>query len=65
MREGTIKKLTEKGYGFIATDDQKDVFFHMSAVREVSFEELFEGQRVSYEEEAGPKGPRAVDVTPT
>ncbi len=58
MPQGTIKKLTEKGFGFIETD-QGDLFFHMSAIRDTSFEQLFEGQTVEFESGQGPKGPRA------
>jgi CspA family cold shock protein len=64
MSEGTIKRLTDKGFGFIQTAAGSDVFFHMSAVEGVSFNELHEGQRVSYVEGNGPKGPRAENVRP-
>jgi CspA family cold shock protein len=64
MAEGTIKRLTDKGFGFIATGTGKDLFFHMSAVEGVRFEELSEGQRVSFNEGQGPKGPRAENVKP-
>jgi cold shock protein len=64
MAEGTIKKLTDKGYGFINTGSDKDLFFHSSAVQGVSFEELHEGQKVSYTEGRGKKGPCAENVTP-
>src|SRR5262245_18769535 len=62
MPEGTIKKLLDKGFGFINTGKDKDLFFHSSAVQGVSFEELREGQRVSYTEGRGPKGPCAENV---
>ena len=62
MAEGTIKRLTDKGFGFIDTGGSKDLFFHMSALKGVSYEELQEGQRVSFNEGQGPKGPRAEDV---
>ena len=63
MAEGTIKRLTEKGFGFISTGgSDKDMFFHMSNLDGVSFEELREGQRVSYTAGQGPKGPRAENV---
>ena len=62
MAEGTIKRLTEKGFGFIDMGGDKDLFFHMSDVEGVSFEELQEGQRVSFNEGRGPKGPRAENV---
>jgi cold shock protein len=64
MAEGTIKKLTEKGFGFIDTGGSKDLFFHSSSVQGVSFNELNEGQRVTYTEGRGPKGPCAENVKP-
>ena len=63
MAEGTIKRLTDKGFGFIDTGSDKDMFFHSSNLEGVSYEELREGQRVSYNEGRGPKGPRAENVT--
>jgi CspA family cold shock protein len=62
VAEGTIKRLTDKGFGFIETASGKDIFFHSSALEGVSFEELRTGQRVSYAEGEGPKGPRAESV---
>ena len=60
---GTIKRImTEKGFGFIATDDGQEYFFHHSACPEKSFEALREGQAVTFEEGQGPKGPRAENV---
>jgi CspA family cold shock protein len=64
MAEGTIKRLTDKGFGFIDTGNGKDIFFHMSAVVETTYDDLREGQRVSYTEGEGPKGPRAENVKP-
>ena len=64
MSEGTIKRLTDKGFGFISTGGPKDLFFHSSALVGVRFEELREGQKVSYDEGQGPKGPRAENVKP-
>jgi len=64
MAEGTIKRLTDKGFGFIDTGSGKDIFFHSSDLEGVSYEELQEGQRVSYTEGRGPKGPRAENVKP-
>jgi CspA family cold shock protein len=63
MAEGTIKKLTDKGFGFISTGQDKDLFFHADSVQGVSFSELREGQKVSFTEGRGPKGPRAENVT--
>ena len=62
MSQGTIKRLTDKGLGFIENGSGTDMFFHMSAVQGVRFEELREGQKVSYDEGRGPKGPRAENV---
>lgn len=64
MAEGVIKRLTDKGFGFIDTGTRNDLFFHMSAVEGVRFEDLREGQRVSFTEGQGPKGPRAEKVKP-
>jgi cold shock protein len=64
MAEGTIKRLTDKGFGFIDTGSGTDLFFHMSSLQGVTFEQLREGQRVSYEEGRGQKGPRAENVKP-
>jgi len=64
MAEGTIKKVTDKGFGFIDTGGGKDLFFHMSNLEDVQFEQLYEGQRVSFTEGQGPKGPRAENVKP-
>lgn len=64
MAEGTIKKVMDKGFGFIATANGKDLFFHMSAVQGTSFEDLREGQKVTYTEGMGKKGPCAENVRP-
>lgn len=64
MAEGTIKRLTDKGFGFIDTGTGKDMFFHLSSLDGVSFDELEEGQKVEYTEGMGPKGPRAESVRP-
>lgn len=63
MEQGTIKRITDKGFGFISPDGgNNDMFFHSSALEGVTFEELREGQRVSYSVGQGPKGPRAENV---
>lgn len=62
MPEGTIKRLTDRGFGFIDTGGSKDMFFHSSNVEGCSFDDLREGQKVSYNEGQGPKGPRAENV---
>lgn len=63
MAEGTIKRLTEKGFGFIDTGTDQDLFFHHTSVVGTNFDDLREGQRVSFTEGRGPKGPRAENVT--
>lgn len=63
MPEGIIKKLTDKGFGFIE-GDKGDIFFHLSSLVDVDFDSLHEGQRVEYEEGSGPKGPCAENVKP-
>lgn len=63
MAKGTIKKIIfDKGFGFI-TDGEKDVFFHRSSVEGCKFEDLYEGDKVDFNEEQGPKGPNATNVT--
>ncbi len=62
MAEGTIKRLTDKGFGFIDTGTGKDLFFHMSAVEGTTFEALQVGQKVQFNAGQGPKGPRAENV---
>jgi len=63
MAEGTIKRLTDKGFGFIDVGSEEDLFFHSSTLEGVSYDELQEWQRVSFTEGRGPKGPRAENVT--
>ena len=50
MAEGTIKRITDKGYGFIDIGGEKDLFFHSSSVEGASFDQLHEGQRASFNE---------------
>jgi len=60
---GSIKRLvSDKGFGFIAASDGTEYFFHNSACSGVRFDELREGQQVSFERGQGPKGPRAENV---
>jgi CspA family cold shock protein len=61
VSEGKIKKLTDKGFGFIE-GERGDIFFHHSAVVDGSFDSLREGQLVEYTEGQGQKGPRAENV---
>lgn len=61
--QGVIKKKTDKGFGFITVAGQdKDLFFHSKSLVGVTFDELNEGDTVSFEVEDSPKGPNAVNV---
>jgi cold shock protein len=61
---GTIKKvIAERGFGFIAAEDGKEYFFHRNGLQSsLDFDRLMGGERVTFEIEASPKGPRANDV---
>jgi CspA family cold shock protein len=60
---GTIKRLvSDKGFGFILANDGNEYFFHSSACGQTSFDELHEGQAVTFERGQGPKGPRGENV---
>ena len=60
---GTIKTLTDKGYGFIAREGEtKDLFFHSKELNGLMFNELKVGDAVSFEVVDGPKGPAATNV---
>lgn len=66
MASGSIKKLIfEKGFGFITDEHGVDWFFHQSGVTARNFDDLRVGQRVTFTEGQGPKGPRAEAVVPT
>ena len=60
--QGTIKKLTDKNFGFIATDGAEDLFFHANNLDGVEFDQLREGDAVTFEVEQTPKGNAAVNV---
>ena len=60
---GTIKRLVrDRGFGFIKDEGGQEWFFHRSSVTAGRFEDLKEGQRISFDEEPSPKGPRAGNV---
>ncbi|MBI3380106.1 cold shock domain-containing protein [Candidatus Gottesmanbacteria bacterium] len=61
---GTIKKKTDRGFGFISREGEtRDLFFHSKDLSGVTFDELKEGDAVTFEVEDGPKGPSAKNVT--
>ena len=60
--QGTIKKLTDKNFGFIAQDGADDLFFHANNLEGVEFDQLKEGDAVTFETESTPKGNAAVNV---
>ena len=63
MQEGTVAKLTEKGYGFITYEGaEKDLFFHSKDLVGVTFDALQVGAAVTFEVVDGPKGPSAKNV---
>ncbi|MDZ7726112.1 MAG: cold shock domain-containing protein [Candidatus Campbellbacteria bacterium] len=63
MQEGTIAGLTDKGFGFISREgEDKDLFFHSNELQNVEFDELREGDKLTFEVAEGPKGFNAVNV---
>ncbi len=66
MSNGVIQKKTDKGFGFIKVDGQaegeKDLFFHKNSLVGVTFDEVQEGDKVSFDVEDSPKGKNAVSV---
>lgn len=64
MSTGTVKWFNEaKGFGFITPDDGgKDLFAHFSAIQQSGYKTLREGQKVSYDKTAGPKGDQASNI---
>ncbi len=64
MQTGTIARVTDKGFGFIKHEGAaKDLFFHSNELVGVSFDELREGDAVTFEVADSPKGPNAVKVS--
>jgi CspA family cold shock protein len=61
---GTIKKkVSEKGFGFITSPELgKDLFFHSNSLVDVTFDEIQEGDQVSFDSEESPKGLNAINV---
>ena len=66
MPKGTIRRLMDRGYGFIKTEEEEDIFFHRNDIEGVEFSSLREGQEVEFEKGQGRDGrPQAVKVKPT
>lgn len=64
MQTGTIARLTDKGFGFISVEGMgKDVFFHSNELQGVSFDELREGDKLTFEVAESPKGQNAIKVS--
>jgi CspA family cold shock protein len=62
--QGIIEKVTEKGFGFIKSDEhEKGIFFHATSLEGVDFEELNEGDKVEFELQETPRGLNASNVT--
>ncbi len=64
MTTGTVKKvISDRGFGFITADDAKEYFFHRGAVDpSLDFDRLVGGEKVEFDTEQSPKGPRAIRV---
>lgn len=63
MKTGTISRLTDRGFGFITIEgEEKDLFFHANELVDVTYDELREGDTVTFEVTDGPKGPSATNV---
>lgn len=62
MESGKIKRLTDRGFGFIEATDGNEVFFHRSECQSVEFSSLKEGQEVTFDRESTEKGPRAHNI---
>lgn len=61
--KGSVVRKRDEGYGFIKPEEgEKDVFFHASSVVDVTFDDLSEGDTVTFDVEDGPKGPAATNV---
>jgi CspA family cold shock protein len=62
--QGTIKTLTDRGFGFIGRDNgEKDLFFHSKDLQGISFDDLKVGDTLTFEVAEGQKGPAAVNVS--
>jgi len=63
MLKGTIRRLMDRGYGFIKTEQEEDIFFHRNDLEGVEYNSLSEGQEVEFERGQGRDGrPKAIKV---
>jgi len=63
MANGTVKWFNDsKGFGFITDDDGSETFVHHTSIQGMGFKSLAEGDKVSFDTEKGPKGPKATNV---
>ena len=63
MSKGIIKRLiTDRGYGFIQTEEKEEIFFHITDLQGVAFSSLTEGQQVEFEITTTSRGPKAVSI---
>jgi cold shock protein len=61
--QGTITRIVaDKGFGFVQAEDGTEYFFHQSACTDVPFDQLREGQKLTFDKGQGPKGPRAENI---
>jgi len=64
MAQGTIKRLTDRGFGFITQEgSDKDLFFHAKELQGAEFNDLREGDKVQFDISESPKGPNATNVS--
>jgi CspA family cold shock protein len=63
MKNGTVKWFNDsKGFGFISGEDGVDYFVHHTSIQGNGFKSLAEGDKVTFDTEKGPKGPKAINV---
>ncbi|MCD5390213.1 MAG: cold shock domain-containing protein [Candidatus Pacebacteria bacterium] len=64
MQKGTVARVMDKGFGFIAIEGrEKDLFFHMNELNDIHFDDLNEGDALEFEIENGEKGENAVNIS--
>jgi len=65
MQKGTVSRLVgDRGFGFIGREgEEKDLFFHANELKDIAFDDLREGDELTFEVAEGPKGQNAVNVS--